>query len=561
MQEFDYVVIGSGSSGAIVAARLSEDPSASVLLLEAGLANRSLILHVPAAARYAFKARKFNWNYETEPEPHLNGRRLSQPRGKVLGGSSSINGLVYLRGHGLDYDAWEEAGAAGWNYARLLPYFRKLEKRTGDGGFYQGEEGPVRVSEPDPVNPIAAAFLEAGSQAGYAQTSDVNGFRQEGFGRFPMNASNGYRWSTARAYLTEARSRNNLRIWTGSAAEGIGINGGRAETVAVRRRNGRTIVGARREIIVSAGPFNSPKLLMLSGIGPASELRAHGIKVVRDLPGVGENLQDHTLSSIQMECAEPVSLAGELGPLRKARAALRWIFFRDGLLASNHFECGAFVRSAPGVRFPDIQFYLFPVAVAEGSNEFWKSQGFQVQISPQRSPSRGRVRLRSGDPGEPPRISLNLMGHPTDWDIMRTSFRLAREVLAQPAMDRFRGRELSPGPEIVSDADLDSFVRDNVQSSYHASGTCRMGADDMSVVDPECRVHGIEGLRVADSSIMPETPSCNINAPSMMIGERAADLIRQKSLPASNSGWYVDDGWKERQRPGAPVRRMDTTGG
>ena len=556
-EEFDYIVIGSGSSGAIVAARLSEDPSLSVLMIEAGPASRSLLLHIPAAARYAFNARRFNWNYETEPEPHLGGRRLSQPRGKVLGGSSSINGMVYLRGHGLDYEAWEKAGATGWNYARLLPYFRKLEKRSGDGGCYQGEDGPVMVSTPEPVNPIAAGFLEAGRQAGYEPTRDVNGFRQEGFGRFPMNAAKGYRWSTARAYLSPALRRSNLTVWTGSAAERVGIEGGRAATVLLRRRNRRVAVAARREIILSAGPFNSPKLLMLSGVGPASDLRNLGVKVARDLPGVGENLQDHALSSIQMEAAEPVSLASELGLRPRAGAALRWVFRREGLLASNHFECGAFIRSRAGVEFPDLQFYLFPVAVAEGSKDFGKGHGFQVQISPQRSPSRGRVRLRSSDPLEPPGILLNMMSHPADWEVMRTGFRLAREVLGQPAMDRFRGRELSPGPGVHSDADLDEFVREKVQSSYHASGTCRMGADEMSVVDPECRVHGIEGLRVVDSSIMPEVPSCNINAPSMMIGERAADLIRGKSLPPSNLGWFVDESWRERQRPGSPVRCVD----
>ena len=559
MSDFDYIVVGSGSAGSVLAARLSEDPSINVLLVEAGPSANSSLLRIPAAARYAFNAKRFNWNYKTEPETFLNGRTLFQPRGKVLGGSSSINGLVYLRGHALDYEAWETAGATGWGYSHVLPYFQRLETRRGTTSLYCGNDGPVHVSTPELINPIAEAFLEAGQQAGYVITDDINGFQQEGFGRFPMNAADGYRWSTARAYLVPARQRRNLATWTGCHATNILVSSGRATALRIRKcgRNRTLTVTANREIILSAGAFNSPQLLMLSGIGPATELRKVGIETVQDLPGVGENLQDHAISSVQLEATAPVSLARHLSSAGKAKALIQWLAHRNGPLASNHFECGAFVRSATGVKYPDLQFYLFPVAVDEGSKDFHAGHGFQVQISPQRSESMGRVRLRSSDPTAPPRILLNLMSRKQDWIEMRAALRLAREVLAQPAMDRFRGREMSPGKDVNTDEEIDTFMRAHAQSSYHASGTCKMGTDEMAVVDSECKVRGIDGLRVVDCSIMPSIPSCNLNAPAMMIGERAADLIVGKSLPESELKWYVDEHWQGRQRLGTPVRRLD----
>ncbi len=552
--EYDYIVVGAGSSGAVVAARLSEDRNVSVLLLEAGPGAGSPILNIPAAARYAFNAKAYNWDFETEPEPQLGGRRLWQPRGRVLGGSSSINGLVYLRGHALDYEGWAAAGAGGWSYAHVLPYFQKLETFVDPSNPYQGTSGPIGVSTPTPVNPISQAFIDAGAEAGYDLTDDVNGYQQEGFGRFPMNAAHGYRWSTARAYLKPARERQNLSIQTGCEASKIGFDGKRAVAVRYSRNGRQQIARARFEIVISAGPFNSPKLLLLSGIGPADQIRQHGIDVIADAPGVGENLMDHQLIAIQLECKLPVSLNGRTGMVSKAMASLRWLLRKDGLLASNHFESGAFVRSEAAVRFPDIQFYLFPVGVAEGSNDFSREHGFQVQLSPQRSYSRGWVRLRSANPSDPPRILFNYMSEDRDWIEMRNAFRLAREVIAQPAMDAYRGRELSPGPEVVSDGEIDAHVRANMHSSYHGSGTCKMGTDDMAVVDPECRVRGVDGLRVVDSSIMPLIPSCNLNAPSIMIGERASDIIRGKQLPPSNLAFHVDPHWKTRQRPGSPLR-------
>ena len=549
MREVDYVVIGSGSAGAVVAARLSEDRDISVLLLEAGPSDRSPILHLPAAARYAFNARRFNWSYESEPEPHLNGRRVRQPRGRVLGGSSSINGLVYLRGHALDYEGWEAAGATGWNYAGVLPYFQKIEARADHSNPYQGDRGPVHVSTALRPNPISRAFIGASRQAGYTFSEDVNGYRQEGCGWFPMNAAGGLRWSVARAYLYGARRRANLDVRCGCHAERIEFEGRRAVAVAWRRGSRRHRVRARREVVLSAGAFNSPKLLMLSGIGTGGELKAHGIPVVQELPGVGTNLMDHPLTAIQVACRQPVSLAGQLGLGAKAWGALRWLGHRDGLLASNHFECGAFIRSEAGVEFPDIQLHLFPIGVAEGSSDFAREHGFQVQISTQRSLSRGRVRLASSDPNAAPRMRFNYLEAERDFVELRAGFRHAREILAQPAMRDLHGGETLPGASVASDQDLDAFIRRHVVSSYHPCGTCRMGQDPMAVVDPECRVHGVEGLRVADASVMPLIPSCNINCPTIMIGEKAADLIAGRPpLPPSPLPYFVDPEWRTRQR-------------
>ena len=543
---YDYIIVGSGSAGAIVAARLAEAPSVRVLLLEAGPKDNSLLFHVPAAMRYAYNARKSNWNYKTEPEPHLNSRTLVQPRGRVLGGSSSINGQLYLRGHPSDYDGWAKSGARGWSYADVLPYFKRLETWGGPPSEYRGTRGPIGVTTAVP-GPLARAFLAAGSQAGYRFTDDVNAFQQDGFGLLPKNIAAGRRVSTAFGYLRSPP--RNLHIRTCRAVTRILIRGRQAHGVEVLRGEKTQAVYADREVVICAGAFNSPVLLMQSGIGPAKHLREFGIEVVQDSPGVGENLMDHPLTAVQVACTEPVTLFGALGWAARTRGAIEWLWKRRGVFANNHFDAVAFVRSKAGVRVPNIQIALFPIAVAEGSADFVRQHAFQLQFSNQRPLSRGFVRLRGRHVHEMPRIRFNLLEHFQDVEELTAGFALARELLRQPALSRYVGTELFPGDAVVSDGDLESWLRDTCHSSYHPCGTCRMGDDVRAVVDSQCRVRGVTGLRVADASIMPRIPSANLNCPTMMIGEKAADHISGKDpLPPENLPVFTDPDWDYSQR-------------
>lgn len=551
MTSFDYIIVGAGSAGCVLANRLTEDGKSTVLVLEYGGSDSSIFIRMPAALSIPMNMEKYNWFYETEPEPHLGGRRMHTPRGKVLGGSSSINGMVYVRGNAMDFQNWEALGARGWNYAQVLPYFKRAEHREEGGDEYRGGDGPLRTSYGPTKNPLYNAWVEAAKQAGYPETADINGYQQEGFGRMDMTVSHGQRWSAAIAYLKPAMSRPNLEVRTGVLAKQILFDGHRATGVRYLRGGQELEVQARREVILAGGPINSPQLLKLSGIGPAAELAEHGIRVVADRPGVGENLQDHLEFYFQVAVTEPITLFSAQSLLAKGMIGARWMLMKDGLGATNHFETCGFIRSRAGIPWPDIQYHFLPLAISYDGNSLATEHGMQAHVGPMRSKSRGWVRLRSTDAREKPRVFFNYMSHPDDWEEMRACVRLTREIFAQSAFDPFRGREIQPGADCVTDEQIDAFIARKVESAYHPSCTCKMGdpADPMAVVDPETRVIGVDGLRIVDSSIMPQVTTGNLNAPTIMIGEKAADHIRGRPLLApSNAPFYQALHWETAQR-------------
>ncbi|WP_295529020.1 choline dehydrogenase [Novosphingobium sp. Chol11] len=548
---WDYVIVGAGSAGCVLADRLSADGKARVLVLEAGGSDKSIYIQMPSALAIPMNTKRWNWGYESEPEPHLGGRRLHTPRGLGLGGSSSINGLVYIRGNPLDFERWEEEGARGWNYAAVLPYFKRAERRAEGGDEYRGGEGQLDTCYGSLANPLNQAWLDAAQQAGYALTGDVNGFRQEGFGRMDMTVRGGERCSAAKAYLRPAMKRPNVAVITQALATRIVFEGKRAVGVEYERGGKRIVAKAAREVILAGGPINSPQLLKLSGIGPAEELAHNGIAVVADRPGVGANLQDHLEFYFQMACTQPVTLYKYANLLGKALVGARWLFLRSGLGATNHFETCGFIRSRAGIKYPDIQYHFFPMAVSYDGNSLASEHGFQAHVGPMRSKSRGSVTLRSDDPHDKPVIRFNYLSHPDDWAEMRACVRLTREIFQQPAFAPWRGREIQPGAEVISDEDIDAFIAQKVESAYHPSCTCKIGAadDPMAVVDSELRVIGVERLRVVDSSVMPSVTTGNLNAPSIMIGEKGADHILGKGLLApSNAPYYTAPDWETAQR-------------
>jgi choline dehydrogenase len=548
---FDYVIVGAGSAGCVLADRLSADGRNQVCVLEYGGSDRSILIQMPAALAMPMRSPTYNWGYHTEPEPGLGGRVLHCPRGKVLGGSSSINGLAYVRGNPRDFDRWEEEGAAGWGYRHVLPYFRRAESRRDGGDAYRGEDGPLATQRGTLENPLYRAFIEAGQQAGYPVANDMNGASQEGFGLMDMTVKDGIRWSTANAYLKPAMRRPNLTVITGALATRILFEGRRAVGIAYEQGGRGHEVRARAEVVLSGGPINNPQLLKLSGIGPAGELREHGIEVVRDLPGVGENLQDHLEFYFQVACLQPITLYSWQGLVGRAIVGAKWLALGNGLGATNHFEAGGFIRSRPGVEYPDIQYHFLPLAVSYDGKNLATEHGFQAHVGPMRSKSRGWVRLKSTDPREHPRIFFNYMSHADDWEEMRACVRLTREIFAQPAFDPYRGREIQPGADVMSDEAIDAFIREKVETAYHPSCTCSMGdaGDPLAVVDPETRVIGLGGLRIADSSIMPSITTGNLNAPTIMIGEKAADhILGNALLSASNAEYHSSANWQTAQR-------------
>ncbi|WP_094283728.1 choline dehydrogenase [Brucella ceti] len=547
--EADFVIIGSGSAGSAMAYRLSEDGRYSVIVIEYGVPDVGPLIQMPAALSFPMNMETYDWGFSSEPEPHIGGRSLVTPRGKVLGGSSSINGMVYVRGHACDFDHWSQSGARGWAYADVLPYFKRMENSQGGQEGWRGTNGPLYVQRGKRDNPLFHAFVEAGHQAGFEVTDDYNGEKQEGFGPMEQTIHNGRRWSAANAYLKPALKRPNVKLVKGFARK-IVLEGKRAVGVEIEAGRTFSTIRARREVIIAASSINSPKLLMLSGIGPAAHLKEHGIDLVADCPGVGQNLQDHLEVYIQQECTQPITLYSKLNLFSKARIGVEWLLFKTGDGATNHFESAAFVRSKAGVEYPDIQYHFLPVAIRYDGKAAAQSHGFQAHVGPMRSKSRGSVTLRSANPREKPVIKFNYMSHEDDWADFRHCVRLTREIFGQAAFDPYRGAEIQPGAHVQTDDEIDNFIREHVESAFHPCGTCKMGAvdDPMAVVDPECRVIGVEGLRVADSSIFPRITNGNLNGPSIMVGEKASDhilgrtpLARSNQEPWINPRWQVSD--------------------
>ena len=546
----DYVIVGAGSAGCAMAYRLAE-AGRRVLVIEHGGSDAGPLFQMPAALSFPMNMGPFDWGCMSGPQPHLGNRRLVTPRGKVIGGSSSINGMVYVRGHACDFDTWAGMGADGWAYADVLPYFKRMEhSHGGQGPEWRGSDGPLHITRGPRRNPLFNAFIEAGRAAGYPVTQDYNGEQQEGFGPMEATIYRGRRWSAANAYLKPALKTGNVQVVRGLARKVV-IENGRATGVEIEQSGAVVVIRAAREVILAASSINSPKLLMLSGIGLAAHLAQHGIAVVADRPGVGANLQDHLEIYMQYASKQPITLYKYWNLLGKAVIGAQWLFTRKGLGASNQFEACGFIRSRAGVEYPDIQYHFLPIAVRYDGKAAAEGHGFQVHTGPMRAKSRGSVTLRSADPKDAPVIRFNYMSEAQDWEDFRATIRLTREIFAQEPMQAYVKHEIQPGAALQSDDEIDAFLRDHAESAYHPCGTARMGraSDPMAVVDPECRVIGVEGLRLADSSIFPQITNGNLNGPSIMVGEKAADHIlgRQPLAPSNQQPW-INPGWRTSQR-------------
>ena len=545
----DYIIVGAGSAGCAMAYRLAE-AGKKVTVIEHGGSDAGPFIQMPAALSYPMNMGLYDWGFQSQPEPHLGDRRLVCPRGKVIGGSSSINGMVYVRGHARDFDHWEQSGAAGWSYADVLPYFKRMESvHDAQDPAYRGTAGPLHISRGPRSNPLHEAFATSARQAGYALTSDYNGAAQEGFGPMEQTIYKGQRWSAANAYLRPAQKTGNVEVIRALALR-IVFDGKRAVGVEVERKGAREILHASAEVIIAASSINSPKLLMLSGIGPAEHLRAHGIEVIADRQGVGQNLQDHLEVYFQMAASQPVTLFKYWKLVWKGLIGAQWLFTRRGLGASNQFETAGFIRSNAGVDYPDIQFHFLPLAVRYDGKAAAEGHGFQAHVGPMRSASRGAVSLASKDPKAAPQIAFNYMSEDSDWRDFRACIRLTREIFGQEALAPFVKHEIQPGAEVQSDAAIDDFIREHAESAYHPCGTCKMGDPEApdTVVDPQGRVVGVQGLRVADSSIFPRITNGNLNGPSIMVGEKIADAVLGRQLPRDTQAPVMAQNWRDTQR-------------
>ena len=550
----DYIIVGAGSAGCVLAARLSEDRDVSVLLLEAGGSDASPFVRMPSAFSIPMNSSRYDWGWHTDPEPYMDGRRLHCPRGRVLGGSSSINGMVWVRGHPRDFDRWAELGASGWDWAGVAPYFRRVERFTSGVGAQadprRGLDGPVGIRQGDRSNPLYGAFLDAAAASGYAVVDDLNGARQEGFGPLDMNVADGMRASSYRAWLVPVLDRPNLEVRARQNVERLelvdGGDGPRATGVVL---TDGTVLRAGREVISAAGAIGSPTLLLRSGIGPGERLQAAGVAPRVELAGVGENLMDHLEAYVQQACTQPISLNGRLTLLGKALIGARWLLRRDGLGATNHFEAGGFIRSTAGVEWPDIQFHFLPAAVRYDGRDAGTAHGFQAHVGPMRPESRGRIRLCGPKLADAPSIRFDYLAAEIDREVFRRALRLTREIFAAEPFAALRGEEIAPGPDAQDDSALDAFVRERAESAYHPCGTCAMGEGPAAVVDSECRVRGVRGLRVIDSSIFPDIPNGNLNAPTTMLADRASDLVRGRAALAREPlPYYSDPEQADRQR-------------
>ncbi len=555
---YDYIIIGAGSAGCVLAYRLGEDPNTRILVLEAGGDDRAVMVQMPSALTIPMNTARFNWGMVTEPEPGLGGRQINLPRGRGLGGSSTINGMCWVRGNPMDYELWEALGADGWRWSNVLPYFQRLES-VREGGPLRGTDGPINVTRGPEKNPLYHAFVQAGVQAGYAASPNMNQRQHEGFGPMEMNVGQGKRCSAAVGYLRPAMARGNVRVITGALVEKILTEGKRATGVRFSVKGQPCAARAGREVILSAGSIMSPILLKRSGIGPEAELREHGLTVVHNAPQVGENLMDHMELYIQQECTQPITLFPNVSLLGKAKIGAEWLLTHKGLGATNHFETGGHIRSRKGIVYPDIQYHFLPLAISYDGKTLASGHGYQVHVGTKRSKSRGWVRLRDANPTSLPRVRFNYMCHEDDWLEFRACIAHTREIFAQSAFAPYRGREMAPGDDLTTQDDLDDFLRQKLESAYHPCGTCKMGSDDTDVTRPDGTVRGIEGLRVVDASVMPQATAGDLNAPTLVMAERMADLIRGRHLEAAQDApLMAAANWATQQRSATITRDYAT---